>query len=95
MKENRFCPNCGSSDVEPETENIAYVDMGNFNDWRCNDCDYTGLMPEGEPDEELESKSSENYPRFNTNYAKAELKLFLYIGLPLIILYIFYLLILQ
>ena len=93
MREKKFCPNCGSSQVEPETENVAYIDMGNFNDWRCENCDYTGPMPEGESKQDIEFDSSDEYSHFNTNYAVAELKVFLYIGLPLTLLYIFYILI--
>ena len=95
-QEKRFCPNCGSLDVEPETENVAYIDMGNFDDWRCNDCDYAGKMPEGEnPDEISLENSSQNYSRFNTHYARKELKILLYTGIPLIIMYLTYISIIQ
>ncbi|PSG99563.1 MAG: hypothetical protein BRC28_03875 [Nanohaloarchaea archaeon SW_4_43_9] len=49
----RFCPNCGSTDVEPDTSNQAEISFsgGNPNKWKCNECGYTGLMPEGNPEE--------------------------------------------
>ena len=100
----RFCPNCGSRWVEPDTSNRAevYLSGGNPNKWQCNDCGYTGLMPEGDPensfeenenfsnDKELEFEPEEKYPRNDTGFGKAYLKYILYISLPATLLYIFY-----
>lgn len=43
----RFCPNCGSDWVEPDTSNRAeqFFSGGNPNRWQCNECGYTGMMP--------------------------------------------------
>ncbi|PSG98868.1 MAG: hypothetical protein BRC29_01945 [Nanohaloarchaea archaeon SW_7_43_1] len=51
----KFCPNCGSTDVEPDTSNRAeiYFSGGNPNKWKCNECGYTGLMPEGDPEKDF------------------------------------------
>jgi predicted nucleic-acid-binding Zn-ribbon protein len=45
--EKRFCPNCGSKEVEPDerhTNNLGEV-IFDLNKWMCNDCGYTGIMP--------------------------------------------------
>lgn len=45
--EKRFCPNCGSKNVEPDerhTNNLGEV-IFDLNKWLCNDCSYTGIMP--------------------------------------------------
>ncbi len=102
-EEIRFCPNCGSTWVEPDTSNRAevYFSGGNPNKWRCNDCGYIGLMPEGDPDHDFNSESEisediqfepeEEYPREDTEFGTAYLKYILYILLPLILVYIIYL----
>jgi len=103
-EEIRFCPNCESTWVEPDTSNRAevYLSGGNPNKWQCNNCGYTGLMPEGDPeksfdesqessdDNELEFEPEENYPRNDTDFGKAYLKYIVYIALPITIFYIFY-----
>ena len=53
--EKRFCPNCGSENVEPDerhTNNLGEF-LFDINKWLCNDCGYTGIMP-------LNSKDSED-----------------------------------
>lgn len=44
----RFCPNCGSTHVEPDSSNSAEIAFsgGNPNKWSCRKCGYTGMMPE-------------------------------------------------
>lgn len=58
--EKRFCPNCGSTHVEPDTTNqwATAVFGGNPNTWRCRECNYSGLMPAGDPEEDF--KKSED-----------------------------------
>jgi len=103
-QEKRFCPNCGSTWVEPDTSNRAevYFSGGNPNKWQCNNCDYTGLMPEGDPDQDFKQKGSESdedikfepeeeYPREDTEFGVGYLKYILYISLPLLLIYAIYL----
>jgi hypothetical protein len=69
----RFCPNCGSTHVEPDTTNqwATAVFGGNPNEWRCRECDYSGLMPSGDSEEdferseEIEFKPGEEYNRID------------------------------
>lgn len=103
-QKKRFCPNCGSTWVEPDTSNRAevYFSGGNPNKWQCNNCDYTGLMPEGDPDqdfneeskrdeEDIEFEPEEEYPREDTEFGIGYLKYILYISLPLLLFYAVYL----
>ncbi len=93
----RFCPNCGSTWVEPDTSNRAYASIGgNTNTWQCNDCNYTGVMPEGDPEEldeeqeKIEFEPDEEYPREDTGFGTAYLRYLIYIVLPVITIYILY-----
>jgi ribosomal protein S27AE len=99
MTETRFCPNCGSTWVEPDTSNRAEVFFsgGNPNKWACNNCGYTGLMPEGDPkqdydedQEEIEFEPDEDYPREDTGFGKGYLKYLIYISLPTLLAYFIY-----
>lgn len=96
-EEKRFCPNCGSTNVEPDlSENTAFAE-GNISDWQCQNCDYIGIMPEGEQSEDIEFETSEEdeYRRVNTEYSIAELKIISYVFLPLVAIYLIYLLVTQ
>lgn len=108
MIQTRFCPNCGSTWVEPDTSNRAevYFSGGNPNKWQCNDCGYTGLMPEGDPDQDFNENSEieeedikfepeEEYPRQDARFGIGYLKYLIYISLPVIILYASYILLIQ
>lgn len=95
----RFCPNCGSTRVEPDTSNRAetYFSGGNPNNWSCKDCDYTGIMPEGDPEKDYESSSEEiefnpeeEYSREYTGFGKGYLKYLIYVLLPATIIYILF-----
>jgi ribosomal protein S27AE len=46
--DSRFCPNCGSENVEPDFSRSSVLGemMFNQNKWLCNDCGYTGVMPQ-------------------------------------------------
>jgi len=57
----RFCPNCGSTHVEPDTSNgwAMATFGGNPNQWQCRECDYTGFMPTGDPEEEFNEKEED------------------------------------
>lgn len=96
----RFCPNCGSTNVEPDTSNRAeiYFSGGNPNKWRCNDCKYTGLMPEGDPDndfdeeftEEAEFNPDEEVSKIDTGFGVAYVKYIIYIVIPVTVIYLFF-----
>lgn len=98
MEKARFCPNCGSTWVEPDTSNRAYVAWGggNTNSWKCNSCNYTGIMPEGEPEdfeeetENVEFKPDEEYPREDTGFGKAYLLYLFYVMIPILGIYVLY-----
>jgi rubredoxin len=95
MEENRFCPNCGSTNVEPDFSNSGFVGEagGNPNSWECNSCSYTGIMPAGDPEEksssgeEIEFEPGVKYSREDVSLGRGYLKYVLYILLPLIVLY--------
>lgn len=62
MSKIRFCPNCGSTSVEPDSSNRAEIAFtgGNPNKWSCRECGYTGMMPEHSPsDNEAEHQPEE------------------------------------
>lgn len=97
-KNQRFCPNCGSTKVEFDTDhtNVIGEMIANQNKWLCNDCGYRGLMPEGDPEEfeeglEKESEELEFDPveqeTVDTTFGNAYFKYFVYISLPAMIVY--------
>ena len=47
-EDSRFCPNCGSENVEPDFRrtNVLGDMMFNQNKWVCKECGYAGLMPQ-------------------------------------------------
>lgn len=92
----RFCPNCGSTWVEPDTSNRAEVFFsgGNPNKWMCRECGYKGLMPEGDPDEDFDEEFSEEtdfrpekVEQVDTDFGIAYMKYVTYILIPLLALY--------
>lgn len=60
-QEKRFCPNCGSSNVNPDFShtNVLGEMMFDNNKWVCNECDYKGLMPENTQENKDSDKSQE------------------------------------
>jgi rubredoxin len=102
MKQKRFCPNCGSDWVEPDTSNRAevYFSGGNPNKWKCRECGYVGIMPEGDPEEDfqenpekeesIEFEPEEEYTREDTSFGPAYVKFIIYILLPFMIISAFY-----
>jgi ribosomal protein S27AE len=104
MKQKRFCPNCGSDWVEPDTSNRAevYFSGGNPNKWKCRECGYTGIMPEGDSEDSIEETAEDensirfepedNYNREDVNFGTAYAKYVLYIALPLMLLATLYIL---
>jgi len=92
-RDRRFCPNCGSDNVEPDTShtNVLGDMMFNQNKWRCKECDYTGIMPEGEAEEETEFEQTEQ-KTVDSSAGKAYFKYIIYVLIPLSIVYIAYLL---
>jgi len=109
--DKRFCPDCGSSNVEPDFRrtNVLGEMIFNQNKWVCNECGYTGIMPSGDPedfeleegseDEETRGQKEEQQIEFeekshdtvDQEAGKAYFKYFVYILLPLTILYLLYL----
>lgn len=96
MKKKRFCPNCGSDWVEPDTSNRAevYFSGGNPNKWKCRNCNYTGLMPEGDPEDnssehenEIEFSPDQNVEKLDTGFGIAYAKYILYIVIPALLIY--------
>ncbi|MFB6116584.1 MAG: hypothetical protein ABEK10_03670 [Candidatus Nanosalina sp.] len=91
----RFCPNCGSENVEPDTRrtNVLGEMIFDQNKWVCNDCGYTGIMPSGDPeqdfdkDEEIEFENADE-EGIDTDAGKGYLKYELYILIPLTVLYL-------
>ncbi|MFB6147476.1 MAG: hypothetical protein ABEJ66_01190 [Candidatus Nanohaloarchaea archaeon] len=50
MEEKKYCPNCGSEDIEPAHEQLwGFKKSPNI--WSCPDCGYQGIVPSGEKDE--------------------------------------------
>lgn len=98
--EKRFCPNCGSTWVEPDTENRAETAFtgGNPNMWHCRECDYTGIMPEGDPDADydndgepdIEFANKSVHPRLDTGFGQTYRKYLIYVFLLLTAFYISY-----
>jgi len=117
----RFCPNCGSTNVEFDTDHTNVIGdiIANQNQWLCNECGYRGLMPqlsqdekdgseqqpeglmrpEGDPEElekgiEEEDSQVEFDPveqeTVDTAFGKAYFKYFMYISLPITVLYILF-----
>lgn len=95
MTEARFCPNCGSLDVEPDRRHTNVLGDMVFNQdkWFCNECSYTGLMPSGDPEnfdensEEIEFEPKEQ-ETVDTDAGQGYFKYLLYIALPAILIYI-------
>lgn len=81
--------------MEPDFRrtNVLGDMMFNQNKWVCNECDYAGLMPSGEPDDdtEFEEKEQETVDR---SAGSAYFKYFKYVFFPATVLYILYLIIL-
>lgn len=100
-KNQRFCPNCGSTNVEFDTDhtNVIGEMIANQNKWLCNECGYRGLMPEGDPEEfeeGLEEAGGEvefdpvEQETIDTTLGSAYFKYFVYISLPVTALYILF-----
>ncbi|MFQ3308130.1 MAG: hypothetical protein ACI977_000352 [Candidatus Nanohaloarchaea archaeon] len=93
--DQHFCPNCGSTNVEPDQRktNMLGEIISNPNKWLCNECNYTGLMPKGDhQDYEEDIKNIEfdenKQPAIDTDLGNAYRKYLIYISIPLTILYI-------
>ncbi|MFB6204788.1 MAG: hypothetical protein ABEJ75_04030 [Candidatus Nanohaloarchaea archaeon] len=85
MTPERFCPNCGSQNVEPDTRhtNVLGEMMFNQNKWLCNNCGYTGIMPEGDPQGEFEPKEQEPV---DTDAGRGYFKYIMYLVIPFFLL---------
>lgn len=83
--EKRFCPNCGSENVEPDerhTNNLGEF-IFDLNKWLCNDCGYTGIMPleADEGREEIEFDPAEQ-EEIDTSAGKGLLQYYLKVLIP-------------
>lgn len=97
-KEIRFCPNCGSTNVDFDTShtNVIGEMISNQNQWVCQECDYRGLMPQGNPkkfeqgledeDENIEFEPVQQEV-LDTSLGSAYFKYFVYISVPIITIY--------
>lgn len=100
MENRRFCPNCGSTHVEFDTDHTNQLGemIANLNKWKCNECDYRGPMPMGDPEKQKEMDiefEPVEQEKIDTDLGKAETKLLLYITVPVTILTIIYFLLIQ
>ncbi len=94
----RFCPNCGSIRVEPDTSrsNVIGMAIGNPDRWVCRKCGYAGIMPTGDPekgfsDGDLDFEPSEEHTQQDFSTGRAYFKYFFYITLPVLVIYFLYL----
>jgi len=96
-----FCPNCGSTNVDFDTShtNVIGEMISNQNQWLCKECDYRGLMPQGDPEEfekglEDEDGNIEFEPVqqevVDTDLGKGYFKYVIYVTLPVLALYIIF-----
>lgn len=102
MKQNqRFCPNCGSTNVEFDTDHTNVIGdiIANQNKWLCNECGYRGLVPEGDPEEFEEGLEEEGDVKFqpvkqdrsiDTDLGRGEWKYLVYVTLPVLALYLIF-----
>jgi ribosomal protein S27AE len=93
----RFCPNCGSIQVEPDNRHTNVLGEFIFNQdkWLCRECGYTGLMPEtaGKTNEfeNIEFDPVEQEEKIDTDAGRGMAKYYIYILIPALILYYIYL----
>jgi len=96
-EDSRFCPDCGSGNVEPDFRrtNVLGEMLFNQDQWICNECGYSGLMPTGEPDEETEFEEKEDIDdqvdiNYSTDYSagRGYLKYLVYVSIPLTAVYV-------
>ena len=86
-EDRRFCPNCGSRNVEPDFRhtNVLGEMIADQNKWVCGECDYSGWMPAGEKEndagEEIEFEQEEQ-PKIDTDFGTAYFRYFIYISAP-------------
>ncbi|WP_347720546.1 hypothetical protein [Candidatus Nanohalovita haloferacivicina] len=99
-QKQRFCPNCGSNNVEFDMSHTNQLGeaIANPNKWKCNECNYRGPMPAGDPEKQkemdIEFEPAEQ-EEIDTDFGKAELKVLLYITIPVTILAAVYFLLIQ
>jgi ribosomal protein S27AE len=85
----RFCPNCGADNVEPDFRrtNVLGEMIFNQNKWLCNECGYTGIMPSGEPEEDTEFEPEEQ-EKVDGEAGSAYFKYLFYILIPATLLFL-------
>lgn len=89
--DKRFCPECGSENVSPDFRrtNVLGEAVFNQNKWLCDDCGFTGLMPEGEASEDIEFESVENeFDLVDGSAGRAYFDYWFYILIPATLLFI-------
>lgn len=93
VKNQRFCPNCGSTHVEFDTDHTNQLGemIANLNKWKCNECSYKGPMPVKDPDAEKEQMEEIEFEpveqkTIDTDWGKAEIKVLIYITIPVTVL---------
>jgi ribosomal protein S27AE len=87
--DSRFCPNCGSENVEPDFRrtNVLGEMIFNQNKWLCNECGYTGIVPSGEPEEDTEFEPEEQ-EKVDGDAGSAYFKYLFYVLVPATVLFI-------
>ena len=97
MNNQRFCPNCGSTHVEFDTDHTNQLGemIANLNKWKCNECDYKGPMPVRDPETEEEQMDDIEFEpveqeTIDTDWGKAEVKVLMYITIPVTVLTVLY-----
>jgi predicted nucleic-acid-binding Zn-ribbon protein len=93
--DKRFCPKCGSTNVEPDHRktNMLGEIIADQNKWLCNNCNYTGIMPKGDPENQEEAIEQMEFepasqPAIDTDLGKGYAKYILYVTAPLMIVYL-------
>ncbi len=95
-QDKRFCPNCGTTNVEPDFRrtNVLGEMLFDQNKWLCNECGYTGIMPAGEASEDIEfdEEEAEDPEVIDTSAGKAYAKYIVYVVIPASLVFVMYLL---
>lgn len=79
MSSDRSCPNCGSQSVSPDDE--AFVRRAlNPSTWKCEDCGYSGLMPELHGKEKVEYNPGSGSPNKSESQDNKMLYLFVLVS---------------
>ncbi|QGA80781.1 hypothetical protein [Candidatus Nanohalobium constans] len=93
--EIRFCPNCGSTKVEPDSSRTNMIGgiISKSDQWLCRECEYRGMIPKSAPEKikensgEIKFENTSN-SEIEASTSRAYFRYFLYVGLPLSLVYL-------